>query len=297
MNHLDDVRWTMQEVVRKAFLVSLGVAVLAACATPQGARYTVGRGTASSSLPAPQEPVAKAADICPGTYIPTDEAVMLYERGEALEKAADLVGAAAAYESALTLAPNFVKPNMALSWIRGTASDTGIRNGKESVRLAERAFECMIRHLNERPVRDAFPAGYSRFEAIQVGVTLGAAYASIGYFDPVPNAATLREASGDQATAYSIASTHGDGGPEFRGLGAIPSTVWAQEASNYLYEETCEVEGAEALEAQQVAELQSDIAELLANYRNKADATGRSRPGWFEAGESPQQQLPASQTE
>lgn len=288
MNHFLNDRRQVSSALRKMAVISIAMLVSTACTSLQRQAGTTGRGT-SAAAPAPTEPVPKAPDLCPGTYLPTSDAVALYDKGEALEKAGDLKGAAAAYDQSLALAPNFVKPNMALSWIRGTSSDPTLRNGKESVRLAERAFECMIRHLNERPVRDAFPSGYSRFEAIQVGVTLGAAYASIGYFDPVPSAAARSEAGGNEAMAYSIASTHGDGGPEFRGLGAIPPTIWSQEATNYLYQETCEVEGAQSPEAAQIAELKSDITELLASYRSKSDATGKSRPGWFEPNEVPAQ--------
>ncbi len=223
-------------------------------------------------------------DLCGvGSATPPDSASALYEQGEAQERAGDLAGAARAYHEALCVAPNFVKANMGLGWIRATATDPELRNAAEAVRLAERGFECMMRQLNQRTFRDAFPPSYSRFEAIQVGAVLGAAFAAKRFFTPVVTAEIASESGGDARVAFSLASTYGQSDAGDRGIGADAAIYWAFEASDQLLKERIATYGEGSQEANEAAELRRDVDALVTRFLSQIDATGVTRPGWFDS--------------
>lgn len=235
----------------------------------------------------PGAPRPSTVDLCTGPDTVPALASSLYLQGEALERAGDLAGAARAYHDALCIAPNFVKANMGLGWIRATAVDPVLRRADEAGRLTNTAFECMMRQLNQRAVRDSFPSGYTRFEAIQVGATLAAAFAARGFYNPVVTPEIATEAGGDSRVAFALASTFGrdpfDPLGTDRGISAVAAIWWAFEASAQLLAERIATYGENSPEAAEAAELRHDVDILVNRFLNGTDATGLSRPGWFDA--------------
>jgi tetratricopeptide (TPR) repeat protein len=82
--------------------------------------------------------------------------------GQLLSNGGDLAGAAAQFAAAIALRPDHVQALAGLAWIRATAADPSLRNGDESVRLAERAAS-LSRH-RDLAALDALAAAYAATE-------------------------------------------------------------------------------------------------------------------------------------
>lgn len=153
---------------------------------PAGPARWATRGTVSLLPPMIVALIFLNVAVITWRYCVTAENVNAYNQQLDLARAAmkngDLAGAVAHEEQALALNANSVEALNNVAWLRATAPDAALRNGREAVQMAEQACELTRR---QEPV----PLS-----------TLAAAYAEAGRFD---------EAVATAQTAIAIAQEEG----------------------------------------------------------------------------------------
>ncbi len=112
-----------------------------------------------------------------------------YNLAVALAQEGNLAQAATHYAEAIRLQPDLLEALSNLAWIRATSEDSGLRNGPEAVRLAERACR-----LASRQVPGALD-------------TLAAAYAEAGRFSEAVATAEEAAAVARSAKAPALAES------------------------------------------------------------------------------------------
>jgi tetratricopeptide (TPR) repeat protein len=112
--------------------------------------------------------------------VQTAEAAALARKGTSQVAAGQTREAAATFEQALKTDPNNLSALSGLAWIRATNKE--MRQPDEAVKLATKALDGFFHTFSQRHVTGQPPA--SAAEAVRIGMSLSAAYAAAGKFQP-----------------------------------------------------------------------------------------------------------------
>jgi tetratricopeptide (TPR) repeat protein len=151
--------------------------------------------------------------------VQTAEAAALARKGTSQATAGQTREAASTFEQALKTDPNNLSALAGLAWIKAT--DKEQRQPQEAVRLATKAFDGFFRAYNQRRITNQPPP--STAEAVRIGMSVAAAYASVGKFKPRVSSDRVEMAGLDEAQARAMAASVGEA--------AEPFAQWALEVA------------------------------------------------------------------
>ena len=151
--------------------------------------------------------------------VQTAEAAALARKGTSQASAGQAREAAATFEQALKTDPNNLSALSGLAWIKAT--DKEMRQPQEAVKLATQAFDGFFRAYSQRRVSGQPPA--TTAEAVRIGLSVAAAYASVGKFQPRVSSNRAEMIGLNDIQASAMAASVGEA--------AEPFAQWALEVA------------------------------------------------------------------